>query len=613
LPILDESRRSDAKRVVLAWLALIILNSALYARAVSFDFVGLDDAAILLGHPNLYNEDSFASSLQEIFVGYFPREEPLLLRDVSWALDARLFGLKNPLGFHLGNVVLNALNVALLFLFLHHATRRFGLALAVASAFSLLTVHVEPVCWVMGRKGMLAAFWMLLALCVQSHELAASDPRRRRVLYLIALLCTVLALLSKLSAVSFFLVLGLHRVFHPYLDGSRPPRTPLSVARTLREVAPRIAPHAALSVLCFVWYRSIVLEYGVIGWRGPGALDPEHILNVLRFTPLVIGQYLKHMAFPTQLSLFYRWPHVEIPLSAAQLLGSAAIAVALLSAALYWCRRRRDLAFYFLTFSALLAPHLSFVYVGFWLADRYLYLASFCVLALVGTLLGDLRERSAGLRYAAIGAALVFAVGSGIQTWRQQTVWRDNDSLWLYEAYLGEPSLLSIQALGKAYVKKAEKEPDPARRVQWIERARVEVKRGFDRERELGRQRGRYKTPDQLHLSRLHYLRGRIAAVEGASLERQVEHYGAAYAVAPDRVSALMLSRAYFELSMLSDDTLREDLVKRSFAYFVDFVRFSQTDPLLLAKSRTMLRANYEGRFPYLDNAIREMKRVYFQ
>ena len=125
MPILDESRRSDAKRVVLACLALVILNLALYARAASFDFVGFDDPRILLGHPNLYNGDSFASSLQEIFVGYFPREEPLLLRDVSWALDARLFGLENPLGFHLGNVVLNALNVALLFLFLRHATRRF--------------------------------------------------------------------------------------------------------------------------------------------------------------------------------------------------------------------------------------------------------------------------------------------------------------------------------------------------------------------------------------------------------------------------------------------------------------------------------------------------------
>jgi hypothetical protein len=609
----DESRRSDAKRVVLACLALVTLNLALYARAPSFDFVGFDDPRILLGHPNLYDGDSFASSLQEIFVAYFPREEPLLLRDVSWALDARLLGLENPLGFHLGNVVLNALNAALLFLFLRHATRRFGLALAVASVFSLLTVHVEPVCWVMGRKGMLAGFWMLLALSVQSHELVASDPRRRRTLYLIALLCTLLALLSKLSAVSFFLVLGLHRAFHPYLDGSRPPGAPLSVTRTLREVAPRITPHALVSVLWFVWYRSIVLEYGVIGWRGPGARDPEHILNLLQFTPLVIGQYLKHLAWPTQLSVYYRWPHVEIPLSAAGLLGSAGIAAALLCATLYCCRRRRDLAFYLLTFYALLVPHLNFVYVGFWLADRYLYLASFCVLAVVGTLLGDLRERSGGLRYATIGAVLVFAGGSGIQTWQQQTVWRDNDSLWLYEAYLDEPSLLSLQALAKAYVKKAEKEPDPARRPQWIERARVEVKRGFDREHELARQQGRYKTPEQLHLSRLHYLRGRIAAIEGAPLERQIDHYSAAYALAPDRASAMMLSRAYFELSALSDDALREDLVKRSFAYFIEFVHLSQTDPLMLAQSRTMLQSNYEGRFPYLDSAIRAMKRVYFQ
>jgi len=345
LPILDESRRSSGKRALLVCLALVILNLALYARAASFDFLRFDDARILLAHPNLYDEDSLSSSFREIFVDYFPREEPLLLRDVSWALEARLFGLQNPGAFHLGNVVLNALNVAFLFLFLRHATRRFGLALAVAGVFSLLTVHVEPVCWIMGRKDMLAGFWMLLALWVQSHELAGSDPRRRCALYLTAFLCTVLALLSKLSAVSFFLVLGLHRAFHPYLDGSRPPEAPFSVVRTLREVAPRIAPHAALSLLYFVWYRSILLEWGVIGWRGPGALDPEHLLNLLRFTPLVIGEYLKHLIWPTQLSLYYRWPNVEIPLGAAELLASAGIAAALLCATVYCCRRRRDLAF----------------------------------------------------------------------------------------------------------------------------------------------------------------------------------------------------------------------------------------------------------------------------
>jgi len=613
LPIHDESGGSSAKRVLLVCLALVILNAALYARAASFDFVGFDDARILLAHPNLYNEDSFSSSLQEIFVSYFPREEPLLLRDVSWALDARLFGLQNPLAFHLGNLVLNALNVALLFLFLHHATRRFALALAVAGVFSLLTVHVEPVCWVMGRKDMLAGFWMLLALWVQSHELVASDPRRRRTLYLIVLLCTVLALLSKLSAVSFFLVLGLHRAFHRYLDGSRAPEVPLSVVQTLREVAPRITPHAVVSVLYYLWYRSILLEWGVIGRDGPPALDPEHILNLLRFTPLIIGQYLKHLVWPTQLSMFYRWPHVEIPLSTAELLASVGIAVALLSATLYCCRRRRDLAFYLLTFFALLVPYLNFVYVGFWLADRYLYLASFCLVALAGTLIVDLRERSRGLRYAATLAVLVFAIGSGVQTWRQQAVWQDRESLWLYEAYRDEPSVLSIQALAKAYVNKAEEESDPVQRLRWIEPARVEVKRGFDRDHELGRQQGRYRTPDQLHLSRLHYLRGRIASIEGAPLERQIEHYGAAYAVAPDREGAMVLSRAYFELSAKSDAALREELVKKSFDYFIEFVRFSRTDPLRRAQSRTMLRVNYEGRFPYLDDAIRELKQAYFQ
>ena len=202
----------ERRRLALACLALGGVSLGLYARAVFFDFVSFDDPSVLLAHPNLYDERSLLASLREIFLDYFPREEPLLLRDVTWALDARLFGFENPLGYHLGNVVLNALNAPLLLLFLHHATRRFDFALVVSGLFVLLPVHVEPVCWVMGRKELLVSFWMLLGLLAQSHELRARDPRRRRSLYALTLLCTGLALLSKMSAVVFFLVLGLHRV-----------------------------------------------------------------------------------------------------------------------------------------------------------------------------------------------------------------------------------------------------------------------------------------------------------------------------------------------------------------------------------------------------------------
>ena len=140
------------RRAALCCALLGLGSLLLYARALGFDFVDFDDGAILLAHPQLYDEQSLLGSLHQIFIAYFPREEPLLVRDVSWALDARLFGFEDPLGYHLGNVVLNAANVVLLFVFLLRSTGRLAMALWVAGLFALLPVHVEAVCWVMGRS-----------------------------------------------------------------------------------------------------------------------------------------------------------------------------------------------------------------------------------------------------------------------------------------------------------------------------------------------------------------------------------------------------------------------------------------------------------------------------
>ena len=56
----------------------------------------------------------------------------------------------------------------------------------------------------------------------------------------------------------------------------------------------------------------------MIGWRGRGPLDPQHLATVVTFMPLVIGGYLRSLVWPSQLSAFYRWPHVEIALTAAR-------------------------------------------------------------------------------------------------------------------------------------------------------------------------------------------------------------------------------------------------------------------------------------------------------
>ncbi len=595
------------------FLALVALSLLWYLRTAGYEFVDFDDTRVLLGHPNLYNENSLLSSIREIFSGYFPREEPLLIRDLSWAVDARLFGFANPFGYHFGNIVLNAFNVGLLFLFLRRTTRSAETSALVAICFALLPVHVEPVCWVMGRKDMLAAFFLLAALLAQSFELDDRPKPQRRALYLLALLCTLLALFSKASALVFFIVLGLHRLFRPYLEAGHPPCAKIDWRTRSGRTALAIAPHAVSSVLFFFWYRGVVGAYGIIGSEAPGPLDPEHISNMARFAPLILGQYLSHLAWPVELSMYYRWPHVEIPLTTREIVGSAAIAIALLAGLCALVARRRDLAFHALVALTLLLPYTGLFYVGFWSADRYIYLASAGALVIAVVLM---REFSARSRVAATASALIavaFISGSAIQSWRQQAVWRNGESLWLYEAYRGEPSLLSIQALAKAYMKRAERDATSPEHATWLDRAEIEIERGFARHAELERKPGRYPVPEQLQLARLHYLRGRIAEIRREPIEEQLLHFSQAFELAPERLTAIYTSRSLFAMAGHADGVERQKLVEDSFDYFVHYIEFSQHDPLQLAESEKLLEVNYEGRFPFLEDRILKTRKIYFQ
>jgi len=566
-----------------------------------------------LGHPNLYDESSLLSSIREIFSGYFPREEPLLVRDLSWAIDARLFGFGNPFGYHFGNIVLNAFNVGLLYFLLRRTTRSAGTSAVVATCFALLPVHAEPVCWVMGRKDMLAAFFLLVALLAQSFELDDRSRKQRRVLYALTLLCTLLALFSKASAVAFFVVLGLHRLFRPYLEAGHPPRATIDWRTRSGRAALAVSPHALLSVLFFIWYRSVVADYGVIETDAPGPLDPEHLSNMIWFAPLILGQYLSHLAWPINLSMYYRWPHVEIPLTTGEFTGSAAIALTLLAGLCTALARRRDLAFYALFTLTLLLPYTGLFYVGFWSADRYIYLAAAGVLVIATVLLRELSARGGIAAGAAALIATAFVSGSAIQGWHQQEIWRNDESLWLYEAYRDQPSVLSIQALAKVYLKRAARgEVDPES-SSWLDRAEIEIERGFARHTELDRKPGRYPVPEQHQLARLHYLRGRVSELRREPFETQLRHFSRAFELAPERLTAIYTSRSLFGMAGQVDGPEQQKLVEDSFDYFVHYIEFSQHDALQLAESKQMLEANYEGRFPFLEKRILETRKAYFQ
>lgn len=599
------------QRIVLACGLLAILNLALHVRVLGFGFVEFDDTTVLLAHPMLYDETSFVASLRQIFVEAFPREEPLLVRDVGWALDARLFGFRNPFGYHLGNLVLNAANVVLLFVFLGRATGRWGLAGGTALLFSILPVHVEPVAWVMGRKDLLSAFFLLAALVVQTLELAEPRGTRRRTLYLATLLLTCLALLSKIAAMTAFVVLALHRIFRDELAETRPSAGPFDLRRAARAAFPSMVPHALLSLAIVVWYQRRVAEFGVTGWRGPGPLDPAHLENVATFVPLVIGRYLLSILLPGDLSAYYRWPHVEIPLTGLQLAGSFVIAASLVAGTAFVCLRHREIAFFALSFLVLLAPYFGLVFVDLWRADRYVYLASFAVIAIVLRSGVELHRSGGPARRAfCIVALCAFATFSTVKTWKLEPAWRDARSLWTHEASLAEPSLMALHAVARLEVDAAERSTTPEERARHIEAARAGIERGFARDRALGRQASGYATSEVLQLARLHSLRGRLGALEGEPLEAQIEHHLTAHQLAPNRAAAYRLAELHLALANRASGPERDRLVRRSLGYFVEYVESSGRDPETLGRNLALLSRYYERPFPGLREEFLAARRT---
>ena len=227
-----------------------------------------------------------------------------------------------------------------------------------------------------------------------------------------------------------------------------------------------------------------------------------------------------------------------------------------------------------------------------------------------------MREFSARNRVAAAASALIavaFITGSAIQNWRQQAVWRNGESLWLYEAYRSEPSLLSVQALAKVYMKRAERAAADPEHTIWLERAETEIERGFARHSELERIPGRYPVTEQLQLARLHYLRGRVAELRREPIENQLHHFYQAFELAPERLTAIYTSRSLFAMAGYADGPAQQKLVEDSFDYFVHYIEFSLHDSLKLAESKRLLENNYAGRFPFLEGRILETREAYFQ
>jgi hypothetical protein len=438
--MIDQASWLRRHRNLLTGLLLMLAAWAIYFPSVRYGFVYYDDVRILLNHPELYGQAKLSDDFREIFVTSFPREEPLLLRDVSWAIDSKLFGFGNAFGYHLGNVFLHGIVVALMFAFLLGTTRRYRFALAVSIAWLVLAIHVEPVAWIMGRKDILSTLFMLLALCAQTRRLTAGNFCTRCGWYFVTLICFVCGLFSKISVLTFPLVLFLHAVFLPYLDGERPPDGTFPWGRALMREIFLLVPGLAVSVLVYHWYRQTLSQMGILD-RGYTAHGLAHLWNLLMVDPLAFWVYVQQTFFPWHLKVLYTWPEIlqiyprwQVAVSFASVAMAGGVGVWL-----FW--RQKDIFFYYAAFFIIMIPYLNLVYAGILVAERYLYFSVFCLLALALSMAAAvLRRPQPVLRIGVLAIVLCIAIVNVFQTCAYQPAWRNGETLWQYHLALPDPS-----------------------------------------------------------------------------------------------------------------------------------------------------------------------------
>jgi tetratricopeptide (TPR) repeat protein len=412
--------------------ALLFLGLVAYVPAMGGGFIW-DDDAYLTKNQVVKSEHGLWQIWSDPMSG--PQYYPLVFT-TFWA-EYQLWGLK-PLGYHVTNVLLHAVNAILLW----QVLRRLAVpgAWLAAAVFVVHPVYVESVAWVTERKNVLSGLFYLAAALAYFRfsppEPDQSPQAARWGSYAAAVLLFLAALLSKTVTCSLPAALLLVLWWKRGRVGRR----------DLLALAPMFVLGVAFALLT-IWVER---QHGAVG--GTWARSPvERVLVAGRALWFYVGK----LAWPADLTFMYpRWtidPRVwwqyVFPLAA------------LVTAAVLWALRNRTgrgplVAYLF--FAGTLLPALGFFNMYMmrysFVADHLQYLPSIGLIALAaaGAVTLSRYWKIEGTAVG-IGAAAAVVLTLGTLTWLQGRVYKDEEVLWTDTIAKNPDCWMAYNNLGSVY------------------------------------------------------------------------------------------------------------------------------------------------------------------
>ena len=403
------------RRTFWTGLALTLLVLLLFWPTTGFEFTYWDDARYIYNNPMVISGVTLEGVEQAVTTINHDYWIPLIW--LSYMVDVEIFG-PGPVGFHVTNVLLHTVNALLLFLLLRAMTGRLGLSALTAALFAVHPMRAEPVAWVVERKGLLGAFFLLLALA--SYLLYTRTLRKSWYLAMVGLWC--LSLSSKPAMVTFPVLLlivdwwPLER-FSTGSGGNEPGRT--AALRPFVEKIPLLLPAGLFTALTFLSHTP-----NRHPWEGFFAFSNNAYRSILSYFV-----YLRDLLVPTRLAVkFYDtaasppalWTMILV------LLGFVALSVFVL---LLGRGKHRPIAAGWLWYCIALFPVTGIVPLGpQWTADRFTYIPHMLLFTGLVWFMAGFLEKPHQKRIAA-GVGLVLLIVLALTTRHQLNFWKDGITL----------------------------------------------------------------------------------------------------------------------------------------------------------------------------------------
>jgi len=415
--------REPVKLIGLCFLISVFI-AILYFNSLGNQFTNWDDGMI-------YQNSSIRNlnwvGIKKIFTfEHGNTYQPI--RVLSYAIDYWIWKL-NPLGYHITNILFYILTCIMVFFTLFYLSNKLRteasadshgrVAFLGALLFAAHPVHVEGVTWLAARKEVLQGFFLFTAffLYLKGRE----NQGQKRVMYLLFVLISVLlATLSKPSAIVFPGLLLIYEIAsrrHRWFDFSK-------------EHWIFFAVSVCISLIFLIIIIKVLFEAGgVKPYRG-GSFFANFLLSFYVFI-----YNIKLLIWTLNYSAAYTIP---LPPSILSPRTFIFIGITLLFFILsFWSLKKTKIIFFcFLFFFVTVFPYLNILPISTLLADRYVFIASFSYVFLLGVLFDRLytykhkKFSESFFKLLSITLFLFLLTVYSLMTVRQNKIWENSYTLW---------------------------------------------------------------------------------------------------------------------------------------------------------------------------------------